>query len=278
MNKLLLILCFVSLSVSSQQQITWYGYHQPPASIFEGQDQNQGYVDLLLKLLKENLPQYQHSRQKTTLGRVEKDMKLGKKVCFAALFETPQRQRFALFSKPFMMQPSLRIVLPQPLANKLLLTEPVDLQQVFKQYKLVTGKVSSRVYGTEVDQILASFPHQVLQRVDSANSGLFKMMEMQRIDFIISYPHEIFYALKQLNSKHNYASFSIKGLTAFNHGSIGCSRSQWGAKVITDINGALEQLTQTDSYKQAMTSWLDPQTLSPAYHLYYQQHITGQTQ
>jgi len=273
--KKLLLFCLVSISLSAQEQITWYGYHQPPASIFAGEDNNLGYVDLLLKQLQQQLPDYEHIRQKTTLGRVEQDMKLGKKVCFAALYNTKERQKFALFSQPFMMQPNLKVVLPRHIVDDLTLTDPVDLETLFRHYKLITAKVSSRAYGDTVDSIFHRYPHQVLPRVDSANLGLFKMLEMQRVDFIVSYPHETFYALQHINAKQDYASLHIKSLSKFNHGSIGCSRSLWGEQVIRHINHALERATKTSAYQQAMTSWLGPQAITPAYQKYYRQHISG---
>lgn len=270
------LFCILLLSLCrcawANKEITWYSYHQPPATIYQGPHKGQGYVDQLVALLIKALPDYDHHLMQVTLGRIKQDMKMGRKVCFPAMARTPEREQYALFSHNFMMQPSLRVLIKKDQSLPFQ-SQAVSLENMFSTHGLTMGRVAGRSYGQSIDPTLSRYNNQIISRVDKSNLGLFRMLDKGRIDFILSYPHEAGYALSGINSQTQYTSLAIEGLPAFTKGGIGCSRNNWRHQVIEDINQALLVLRQQPTYLKTMTQWLDQQVVTPDYYQFYQQHF-----
>ncbi len=270
---LIYILWLLPLLCTAKAPIDWYGYHQPPAVFMSGTDKGIGFVDQIQKIIIKNLPQYEHRIHKVTMGRTMHDMKAGKTVCNPALFNTPTRQIFVTFSNYSVMHPNLQVVMKNTLANSLKLDTEVDLNLLFKHHKLIMSRVASRSYGHYLDNILLQYNSLINDRASDSNFALFKMLESDRIDFIISYPSVANYAILKLQSKHQYRTLKIKGVAPYVMGSIGCSKTPWGEKVIADINKVLAKLKITDAYFNAISSWQNQQTLNQEYRNFYQKNF-----
>jgi len=63
----------------------------------------------------------------------------------------------------------------------------------------------------------------------------------------------------------------INGLKKYELAYIGCSKTSFGKKVITEINTVLNDLKKSDVYQQAMSSWLTEKELNNDYYRFYKE-------
>ena len=256
---------------NQHKTITWYAYHQPPAAIVEGPQKGKGYVDKMLTLLTDNLPGYRHVVLPASLGRVTYDLKAGKNVCFAAMMVTKERLNYVHFSQRSMLTPNNRVTMKKSLAKKLGLTDEVALSWLKQQPDLLLGMVDGRSYGTKLDNLLQQDSSNVVSRPDDSNLGLYHMLEKDRIDYVINYPHEASEAFKTLDSTTDYTTLKVTELEDFVYGSVGCPKTDWGKKVIDDINVVLTRLKQSPRYYRALSEWLPQDIRKQGFETAYRQ-------
>lgn len=274
MRRLTLFLIYlISLACLGKEEITWYAYHQPPASILEGEYQGLGFMDQSLDLLIKALPQYEHHKVKVTVNRLVQQLKLKQKACAFGLYKTPQRESFILFSETALMHRNLRVLMHKSTFNRLELPTKIKLEQLFNKHNLTTYIVEGRSYGTAIDAVLEKYPYNVMKRSSSSNYGLYQMLERKRLDFVIDYPSTASYALDSHLLKFDYQLLEIEGLTPFSSSGIGCSKSNWGEKVVADINKALSEIKPKPSYFEALSYWSNQLPDNQAFQHYFNTHM-----
>jgi len=241
----------------AEQPINWLAYNQPPANILEGKYQGQGFINLAQKELIKVLPQYIHVDQHVTVGRFLHNLKLKKEACVFGLHKTIERDQYILFSEPALFHPNVRVLVAKEKARELNLNNQIDLKLLLGGYNLTTNLIESRSYGKVIDLLVKDYPNNVFYRSSHSNSALFKMLDRGRFDFMITYPSAANYALKNLELKNEYVLLPIKGIPLYVVSGIGCSKSQWGEQAIADINVALTKVVRTQSYFNALSSWVN---------------------
>ncbi|MFD2165476.1 TIGR02285 family protein [Thalassotalea euphylliae] len=279
MRGFLLLLMGVLLSqsvVAQEHEISWYSYDHAPAAFLRGEHKGEGFVELTRKLITKQLPQYQHVIKEANFGRIMFDMKRGKPGCFPAMIKTAEREQFVTFSKPSILQYNVQVLIKKSLAEELKLGEDVDLKALFEQHDLTLAKIISRSYTEQIDTLLSAYPQNIVDRSTNSIYQLFQSLVRDRVDFLLVYPSVSHYNLKQLGHLDDYVSLPIKGTKRFLTSHVGCTKGKWGSTVIADIDQALTKAKQSDAYFHALTSWLNPEHITPDFRRWYQQRLVEQ--
>ncbi|MDE1461782.1 TIGR02285 family protein [Spartinivicinus sp. A2-2] len=268
-----------SSHATEKETITWFAAHWPPLMMLKGEDKGTGRVDMRLQLYQANLPLYNHKILEMSWGRFWHDIKAGKKICSPMHLKKPDRLKIAYFSTPVDVAVSHRIIMKK--TNAALLNNSASYSII----KLITDRrfkgivESQRSYTKELDEILAEHEkNSYFQKITIAADSLFKMLDHNRISYIIEYPFIAAYHGKQyFKDVNDYASIQIDEITPYFLVYAVCPRNDWGKQVISDINNMLKTLIHQAEYQKIIfESWLDKNDLIQIKKVYRNQ-ILNQT-
>jgi uncharacterized protein (TIGR02285 family) len=143
----------------------------------------------------------------------------------------------------------------------------VPLGKILSNQTLMIGLVKDRSYGTTLDNILAKHKEQknVVKLTGQELSGeLVRMLMMDRLDGLIGLPEEALYQAEQMGIRDQLMTLIIEENQNNYNGwmsSVGCSKNEWGRKVIAQINQVLLKQRPTEQYRAAYERWLDPNSI-----------------
>ncbi|WP_448547691.1 TIGR02285 family protein [Thalassotalea fusca] len=269
---ILLLSLLMPFASYSKGVINWQTYHRPPGIIKTGPEQGEGFVQKVLDLIIERMPEYEHRMPLASIGRAISDMKAGKRVCHPALFITPERKKYMVFSNASMVNPSNRIIAKQGVLDGFLVDGNVDFEAVLKSDLFTFALVKERSYTESIDEIFTRFSNNDKVKLISNTdlSSIFQLIHLNRVDLSILYPFELEYFLQHTEiPKHSLVSFKINGVAPFNSGSIACPNNAWGRAVIKQVNVVLKQIKHTDEYRQAVTTWWRKEAETEEFSKYY---------
>ncbi|MBE0365275.1 hypothetical protein PULV_a2042 [Pseudoalteromonas ulvae UL12] len=271
-----LCLFLFACSANGQERIIWQLNHAPPSTIVHGQYKQQGFIDLILEQIIRKMPEYQHSIEVSSLAGSTFEIRSQKTVCLPALFSSPEREKFMLFSQASIVHPSNRLVFLNK-NSKGIAGQQLDLAHLLARKDLYLGLDKSRSYGAVADAALADVEpiSHVYRRASESPNGLIEMVALGRLDYTIAYPFQVQYYLQsnQLVGKSPLTMAQIYGQAAYSMGQVACPKNEWGKQVITRVNQVLNQLKPTQEYKAAMTRWWKESAQDPNFVTFYQQQF-----
>lgn len=257
------------------------GSHCPTLFIHEGELKGQGYEDVITDILMENMPQYSHKKITANISRHYYSFKQGEKVCNVGLYKTPEREAFIYFSTPsFFTLPTVLVIKKEKFAD-FGGSKTVRLDTLLQNKKITIGRAKNRSYGRYVDTILDRYKDQanvVTFEGEELSRNFFQMLGLNRIDALISLPEEAIYQAEKLGIKDEIMTLTIEenqvGYASW-LSYVGCSKTDWGKKIIEQINRVLHVQRPTKRYRQAYERWLDESSLANYRRLYDQVFLKG---
>jgi uncharacterized protein (TIGR02285 family) len=253
-------------SVWAKDTIHWQTYHIPPISIKMGDDKGKGFVDKMLALIIEQLPEYNHEHPFTSHVRALKNMREGKPVCHPGLFKTKEREGFMYFSQPSLITPNLRLVSHKQSDVAKQYADVIKLEDYIANNEKDFGLIKGRSYGKALDLILTQLPkEQLLFFSVQGAEDILRMVSNRRIDLTVAYPFEIGYFNNQEDNETPLNMSVIKGVKPYAIGYVACSKTPWGKQVIDRINTLLPSLRRSDAYIDAMTYWWQEERNNPRF-------------
>ncbi|MDR2548667.1 MAG: TIGR02285 family protein [Desulfobulbus sp.] len=252
---------------AAKNSITWMEAAMPPYLIQEGAFRDQGYGDVITRIIQGELAEYEHKEVITNVTRHFYKFKQGEKVCSAGLFRSPEREEFMYFSIPsFLTLPAVVIIKKESLPQFGGKTT-VRLAEVLRAKNVTIGLNKDRSYGMDTDAILDTYRGEcnVLEITGHELShNLFKMLMKGRLDGIVALPDEALYQAEQMGIRDRLVTLSIEeNQTGYDSwlSSVGCSKTPWGKAVIDRINTILIKQRPTERYRTAYERWLDPNSI-----------------
>lgn len=224
---------------AKENEITWIHWDDPPLFILSGPFQGQGILDGAEKELRKQLTQYKHRSVEATVLRATKEAELKTHTCVAGLLDTEEWRRAFYFSKPIFVTPTNGLLIKQSHHEEIADLAPYSLQKILDkktEWKLGTG----RLYGDGIDNVLNN--HRKNPQITSIPSSyrVHQMLAKDRIQFTLGYPYEASYYNRLFNSKDPVVYEPLSENPKFGIVYAACSRSDWGRKVIQDVNKVLE--------------------------------------
>jgi uncharacterized protein (TIGR02285 family) len=278
---LFLLTAGIPSSLLARDSVTWMEAAMPPFFNQKGVNKDHGYGDEISRILQENLPDYDHATVVTNITRHFYKFKQGEKVCSVGLYKTPEREKYTYFSIPsFLTLPPVIIIRKDRFAafdNRF----SISLKDTLNKKVLMIGMAKDRSYGTTLDTILDK--HRDQENVveftgQELTVNLFKMLMIDRLDGLIGLPEEFLYQAEQMGIRDQLMTLTIMENQNNYHGwmsNVGCSKNEWGKKIIGKINTVLLEQRPTDRYRSAYERWLDPNSIENYRRVY--QEIFVQT-
>ncbi|WP_263262264.1 TIGR02285 family protein [Pseudomonas sp. RIT-PI-S] len=223
--------------------VRWLTLDFPPLFILSGPEHGVG--DYAQGIAVANLSGYEHVSQAVppNYQRIEQEMKSHGDVCFAGFLKTPERERFMVFSEPYLMMLPVQLYVPAGRAQPpAVLDGQVDLQQLLATGTFRLGLLGGRRYGATVDPVVEAYKDStaVYRRFSKDQlGGLLTLLAAHEhsLDGVLSYSNEITYLAAQPGAKLiDLRAYPLKGAPAFVFGYFACSSSELGRTVIARIN------------------------------------------
>ena len=237
----------LALSQSShadiRPKVLWYQTNMPPHYIENQGDERPGVNQQVLKVLTDQLGQYQHEVRIANSSRTLKALEQLRNVCSVGLVKNPQLEKHTLFSEPWGILLSHGAIYrsqDQQLLAPYLTGDGLDLEALLKQQALIAAIAKKRNYGTDINSFLNQLPEHQLHRFSGSNEfqSLLRILKRHHdADIIFGYPTELNYFVQQQNLALSEVSFiNIKGAPATDLAYIGCTRSEQGKAIIEQVN------------------------------------------
>ncbi|WP_310599917.1 TIGR02285 family protein [Desulfobulbus sp.] len=274
---LVLLVCPVlalAAPAGAKDSITWMEAAMPPYLIQEGAFKDQGYGDVITRIIQSELADYEHKEVITNVSRHFYKFKQGEKVCSAGLFRSPEREEFMYFSIPsFLTLPAVIIIKKESLPQFGGKTT-VRLAEVLRAKNMMIGVNKDRSYGMDTDAILDTYRGgcNILEITGlELSRNLFKMLMKGRLDGIVALPDEALFQAEQMGIRDRLLTLSIEeNQSGYDSwlSSVGCSKTPWGRAVIDRINAILVKQRPSERYRAAYERWLDPNAIEQYRRVY----------
>lgn len=275
---LVIACCFLIIPplapVFARDSLTWMEVSMPPHFIHNGALQNQGYGDIVSKLLRQRLPEYDHYQMTTNVVRHFDKFKRGEKICAIGLYQTPERERFLHFSIPCLLTMPPALIIRKDRLKQWGLETVISLDQLLDNPDFRLGMSKDRSYGQRLDAILSRHVRRTNLVVFSGQEigeNYFKMLLLDRLDGLIGLPDEAMYRAEQMGIRDQLTTLIFEENQRNYEGwlcAVACPKNEWGKEIIEKINPILIELRPTERYRRAYERWLDSNSM-PSYRKVY---------
>lgn len=263
----------ISQDIQSQQQITeykevvmWNEMNFAPHFILDGPYKGMGFGDKVIPILIEAFPEYQHRRFSGNTALMLERSKNDEHVCTINFIKTEERKKYIYFSLPYIF------VLP----NGLIIREEdkskfdkyidsdgkVSLASLLEKSDLKFGVSGKTAYGKGVDPIIAANkdnPNVVARFGKDLTEGLLQMLDLKRIDYMLTYPDMRSFLTKKLNiqSKLRYIPVAEMPKDYLLEAHVACARNAWGEELIAKVDSLITDTDLIDKTADYYSYWLD---------------------
>lgn len=261
--------------------LTWAQNNAPPFFITEGPQAGEGFGGPLQRLLQKELPQFQHVTEIMPLKRLNQYWHAGANYCFVTMIHQPlpADADYALSIPNVYYRPHGIIARKNdPLAAKIRATyssgrDVYPLENFLNATNISLGLMSRRSFGHRIDALLAQYQHRldIFERSDADGLvGLFSMLKLGRVDYIIDYPFVFQFYDRQPDFRDQLQFIAVTETEDQSvWGAVGCSDNAWGADKLSAINSAIVRLSGRPEYRDLVLSW----HAAPDHHEEYWQKL-----
>lgn len=262
---LLLLLIFIfPVCNAGGKEIVWLTADFPPYTIVSGSYKEQGSIDYVHKLVKDELKEYKHIKMVANSKRVFHEIKNRDMVGYPSAIKSKERERYTIFSVPFLLVlPTGVITLKDKLGKFSPFIEKgeFNLKKAVTQSRLILGRSVGRAYGGSIDKIIKQFPDN--RNIKIFYKDLFKSsingLVVGNVDYIVGYPSEAFYFLNKEN-RIKIVNIHVKGMPEFLLGYYAFPKTKWGNKIVKRVNKVLLKHRNTEHVLKAFERWMDDHT------------------
>lgn len=259
LTSVLIILC-VPISVVADEKSTmhWSINDAAPFYIFSGKEKGQGLGDLVQKHIIKNLPNYDHLTDQQPLQRVIWDFDKKREKCFSTwIYNT--KSDLVYTSIPYVYYPPYGIITQDQFKN-IFNMSPLTLDKVLQNSNIIFGRPSGRGYGSKLDETILKYQGKkniIIRSAEDSTFGIMSLLIKGRIHFTYDYAFVMEYFNKNLTSENKLTFLpSQEQENRGQLGSIACTKSPWGKKMIDEINNILFRTRNSDSFKAIIKKWL----------------------
>lgn len=245
------------------EAITWYHPDYPPTFILEGPFKGQGIVDSFVKGVQERLTDFEHGSGVANMKRIIRSMESGARVCAASLFRTPERESAVVFSEPYMFIFPVGLVFrEEDRASFEALADDagnVSLEALLRKGDMVLGFSTGRSYHKEVNRLIAELATPRNSREvnkSTISEGIIDLLLHHRVDYAIDFSQAVTWMAEGAGVVGKLGFLPIKEARSIQFNHMGCSNTEWGRRVIAEIDSALAEMRTDPAYYGAYLRWI----------------------
>jgi len=252
--------------VAAAQTITWLTSDLPPQYIAEGELAGLGIKDQQLKLIAEQVPDYQHHTVRASISRLWYQIQHEDGMCGIGVLRSPEREKFAVFSRRPVLVPGFRLIIRADDEARFtpFLTEQheVDLEALLKSRRLAGGYVADRHYPPAVTAYINSDERRAAVEKSVDNDRLFQLLRGNRVDFVFGLAYEAAYFSWRLGPP--LAKLPIKDTPRTVAGYTACSDQPLGRAMIARLDSLQAEEALWRQWMEPLRRWLDPADFATA--------------
>ncbi len=220
-----------------------------------------GYSVDTLKVVLKYLKQHDHDFQISNYKRRHSKFKHKEKVCTFGISKNAEREEYMHFSVPAELYFPIQIFMRLDTYEGLGKPKLVSLEDLLKQSAGTLAITPGVIYSSEVDKLIndKQFENSIFINTTKAISkNLYGMLLLDRVDFLLDWPPEGRYGLDLVKAEGQVISVILEEASEMSLAYAACPKTEWGRKVIVQINHALASAHKDASYTHAYQAFLDP--------------------
>lgn len=245
--------------------ITWSEAHFPPFSIRKGAFKGQGLNDFVREILRRGIAAYDHVDIEAAIPRISTEIKSGANWCWIGAVKTPEREAFAYFSIPYGFVIAQRLVVRAESREAFERNGLPELDRILKTETLRTSALRGRAYNRQIDLLMARHPPR---QQHSSIAEALQMVMADRLDYIVEYPVVARFHAMEKGNPDALAALPFREMSDIILASVMCPRTEWGRKVITEINTVIRAERASPAFRAAMERWNDSEGITRIRTLY----------
>ncbi|OAS14649.1 hypothetical protein A5481_30265 [Methylobacterium platani] len=236
------------------KQITWTVFDAPPYTIVDGKNRDNGISDRIRRLLTARLSDYRHSTMTVPFPRILTSLKSGAEWCFVGGVKAPDREAFAVFSRPVAMFYPLRIVVRAPNRARFEALGPLSLRDLLTKHRdLRTSVLRYRALAPAADALFQQYPPG---QTYSEFGEAFRMLLNDRLDYLVEFSSIAAYHARYLGAPGAFVGFPFaeeNRVPVFPR--VMCAGTPWGREVVARIDAVLAAERASPAYRGIVEAW-----------------------
>jgi uncharacterized protein (TIGR02285 family) len=264
----------------AEDLITWLILDLPPLFQTKGPHKEKGLADQIQKMVADQLKGYRSVSRVANASRIAKELKGDACVCFAGEFYgNPD----FLTSIPTIAMLPHKLIVRKSDVSMYGDSKSVSLDKLLQNKDLIFGTASDRLYGPELDAVLTK--HKGAKNIYRRSSvdaleGLMGMMLKARVDYLIEYPVIVNYAARTAGVEDKIAIIDIEENSNAPpiRGAIRCTNTEWGRKVLKQVNKILLNIRPLPKYREIIAEWAIPSGAEKTYWKIYEDQVLSVTE
>lgn len=268
-----------SSAEDSKGKIFWGVRHFPPLYILEGEYKDQGIADQMLKIIFEDLTEYEHEKIVANNKRSEYQIKIGAHFAKLAMLKRPEREKYMYYSIPHYISPSHRLIIRKKalpkIQNIISINNEISLENLIEISSIKIGVELGRSVGKELDKILEKHKDQKnITVITSPNTEkTITMLSHGGIDCIIEYPEVVAFILKKDARKMKQLTvLRIKEKEPWVILYAVAPKNEWGHILINKLNAIFRREIPKEKYRGLIEQWIDESSIE-ALRIEYQKKL-----
>lgn len=250
----------------SKEHIMWNEMDFAPHFILEGPYKGMGFGDKVIPILIDAFPEYTHSRFTGNTAQSIERSKNNENICVINFIHTPEREVHFYYSKPYIFVLPNGVIVREEEKTKFekYINEDgkISLAALIKNQELVFGVSGKTAYGKGVDPIIAENkdkPHVIERFGKDLTEGLLQMLDLERIDYMLTYPDMRGFLTKKLNIKTPLEYIPVAEMPEdyLLEAHIACTRNYLGEEIIAKVDGLIDKTDLIDRTADYYSYWLN---------------------
>ena len=159
-------------AAQDRQTVVWAFQEAPPTFLTTGSDIGAGYGDRTYRYFLDRMPEFQHRQENLPIARVWEAIAQGDGVCYGFARKTPEREKYAVFSRQVYWLQSHRLIIRKsdlPRFDRFIAGKAVELSALVAEPRLSGGVLIGRTYGAAIDDIIAK--HRAKDVIEGMDRG-----------------------------------------------------------------------------------------------------------
>lgn len=237
--------------------IQWRVMDWPPVYILDGPFKHKGAGDELIRLISSRMPAFHHERVVMSNARFNVEIQKGRHILNATGLPAEHLQN----SFPNSILIGHQVIIREKAVELLESIQSVSLVSLLSDSRF-SAAVSPNRYGPLLDPLIHPFLSKNWVSRTPNYIDVIRMLYAGRVDYIIEYPGVIRYYEAVHDIKKSTRNIPIKEVISykpFYEGFVVGPKTQWGVKVMGQINGILIDIRNQPEYRLAILRWADPE-------------------
>jgi uncharacterized protein (TIGR02285 family) len=244
------------------ETMTWLLRDFPPSSMPVDGRPTQGLADEFVKAIVKRWPEVEHRYLVANNKRIVTMLEHGEPACFTTALRVPERERSAYIADMLLVPPQMLVTRHELLARLPLNARgEVRFAELLADGSLHGSLLQSRSYGSYLDRLIRERPRDSGASLSAASVRPLQQVAHRRADYAIDYDYTLAWeqqADAKATDEAELVSVPIEGNEQTLVAGIACPRTEWGRRMIVQIDRHISALAQDAQARSGVERWMTP--------------------